>query len=331
MVAPSVGAGTTELHVLRPQEGVDSRWLCYAVRSKHFLDEGVTAFQGVAGLQRVSPEFVNSFRVADYSAQEQRRIADFLDDRVSRIDRIIAARRDELDLVRTVPWVQFSAALSSVPTMPLRRAIASLSDGPFGSAFSSADYVDSGPAVIRLGDIGFAEFRADNLARVPEEIYERFPLTHVAAGNLLIASLGDARNHAGRACLAPAGLGAAMVKGKCFRGTAEPAVASADFLAILLSSPLGAEALIQQGTGATRSMLNFERLLSCRLPIPARAKQDTIQADFRTSRSSADDAEAAISRSIALLTEYKSSLITAAVTGELDVTTAGSSIPGVNR
>jgi type I restriction enzyme S subunit len=35
----------------------------------------------------------------------------------------------------------------------------------------------------------------------------------------------------------------------------------------------------------------------------------------------------ALERSIELLTEYKQSLITAAVTGELDVTTAGSGIP----
>ena len=36
----------------------------------------------------------------------------------------------------------------------------------------------------------------------------------------------------------------------------------------------------------------------------------------------------ALERSIELFAEYKSSLITAAVTGELDVSTAGSSIPG---
>jgi type I restriction enzyme S subunit len=37
---------------------------------------------------------------------------------------------------------------------------------------------------------------------------------------------------------------------------------------------------------------------------------------------------ATLARSIGLLAEYKSSLITAAVAGELDVTTAGSGIPG---
>lgn len=328
MVVQSVGAGTTELHILRPREGVDARWLCYAVRSKHFLDEGVTAFQGVAGLQRVPPEFVNSFRVAEYSPKEQRRIADFLDDRISRIDRIIAARRKQLKFVKQLPWIQFDASLTETPKVPLRRAIAFLADGPFGSAFSSADYVDTGAAVIRLGNIGFAEFRGEDLARVSDAIYAKFPLTHVMAGDLLIASLGDATNHAGRACLAPPTLGTAMVKGKCFRATTQRDVASEKFLAVLLSSPLGAKALVQQGTGATRSMLNFERLLSCRLPIPARNEQERFLDEFRSNGASVSRASSALGSSIDLLSEYKSSLITAAVTGELDVSTAGSSIPG---
>src|SRR4051812_40904814 len=40
MIARTVGAGTTEIHVLRPRTGVDPRWICYAVRSKPILDEG---------------------------------------------------------------------------------------------------------------------------------------------------------------------------------------------------------------------------------------------------------------------------------------------------
>lgn len=52
-------------------------------------------------------------------------------------------------------------------------------------------------------------------------------------------------------------------------------------------------------------------------------------AEYIESRT-AEDAVATdhLARSIALLAEYKASLITAAVTGELDVTTVGSGIPG---
>lgn len=258
---------------------------------------------------------------------EQQRIADFLDDRVARIDRIIAARREQALLNEQVRWRTFAEVVKEFPDVPLRRAIQTLADGPFGSAFSSSDYADSGPAVIRLGNIGFADFRRKDLSRIPEDIYDRFPNARVQVGDLLIASLGDARNHAGRACLAPADLGPAMVKGKCFVGRAVPAVASERFLAVLLSSQVGANSLVRHGTGATRSMLNFERLLSCRLPIPSIAHQSEALDAFDRSSEESGRLGGGLRRSINLLAEYKSSLITAAVTGELDVTTAGSGIP----
>ena len=49
--------------------------------------------------------------------------------------------------------------------------------------------------------------------------------------------------------------------------------------------------------------------------------------DVATCSDGVGDAFDGVSRSIDLLAEYKTSLITAAVTGELDVTTAGSGIP----
>lgn len=260
---------------------------------------------------------------------EQRRIADFLDDRVARVDQIIAARKAQVELATSLPWAGFRHELqaSAAQAVPLRRAIAYISDGPFGSAFTSDDYVEEGPAVIRLGNIGFAEFRSPDLARIPDSIYARFPRSAVRAGDLLIASLGDDRDHAGRACIAPAELGPAMVKGKCYVGRPSE-VANAEFLALLLSSPLGAEQLVAQGSGATRSMLNFERLLSTVLPVPGRVVQEGLVADFAQARATSAQQTMRLQASIDLLAEYKQSLITAAVTGELDVTTAGSGIPG---
>ena len=166
------------------------------------------------------------------------------------------------------------------------------------------------------------------MVRVPDELYRRFPQTHVSPGDLLIASLGDARNHAGRACVAPVDLGPAMVKGKCYVAKADELIASEEFLAILMSSPVGAEQLVSQGSGATRSMLNFDRLLSTPVPIPPHSEQQRLVAAFETARAEMDKGVTCLSRSVELLEEYKQSLITAAVTGGLDVTTVGSGIPG---
>lgn len=309
---------------LRAAAGSDIRFVAYSLPAEL---SRIHATQFATTVKHLSSEEILHSRVPDMSLEQQRRIADFLDDRVARIDRIVAARREQVSLVAELPWTSFGRSLAGVQDVPLRRAIKSLADGPFGSAFSSSDYVDAGPAAIRLGNIGFSEFRGQDIARVPKEIYDRFPQAHVRVGDLLIASLGDANNHAGRACLVPGSLGDAMVKGKCFVARADPSVASERFLAVLLSSPLGAKSLVQQGTGATRSMLNFERLLSCRLPIPSRQVQDALGQAFEDERVSAMRVTADLSRSLDLLTEYKTALITAAVSGEIDVTTAGSGVP----
>ena len=315
---------------LRPREGLtDGGYLAWWARHAHGSGQ-IAAVSSGANILHIGSDGLKRLDLRLPDLPTQRRIADFLDDRVTRIDRIVAARRKQVDEVDATVWAQFSRRLerSGADWAPLRRAVASIADGPFGSAFSSSDYVDSGPAVIRLGNIGFAEFRARAIARIPGEIFDRFPNAHVRPGDLLIASLGDARNHAGRACLAPRGLGPAMVKGKCFVARTANNVADPSYLAALLSSPVGAEQLVAQGTGATRSMLNFDRLLSTRLPLPDLPEQRRIADAFATERHDARRFSAELTRSADLLTEYKASLITAAVTGELDVTTASSGIPG---
>lgn len=311
------------IHVLRPDH-VEPRFLTHALNGTDFgaVISGSTR-------DKLTQEDMHSIRIPDHSATAQRRIADFLDDRVARIDKVIAARREQCSRATGLRWAGFEEAVRSAHPLPvpLRRALSFIADGPFGSAFSSADYIDEGPAVIRLGNIGFAEFVSRDIARIPEEIYGSFPRCHVGTGDLLIAGLGDASNHAGRACLAPPFIGPAMVKGKCYVARPAKQVADPEFLSLLLSSPAGARALSRQGTGATRNMLNLDRLLSCLLPIPDIETQHAIVREHAEWRAECTRASDAFERSVALLTEYKHSLITAAVTGELDVTAASKALP----
>src|SRR5262249_53523440 len=152
--------------------------------------------------------------------------------------------------------------LASPSVLPFRRVLYSIIDGPFGSSFSSSDYVDDGAKVIRLGNIGFGEYRSADQASVSIDLYKRFESYAVRGGDLLIAGLGDARNHAGRACVSP-DLGLAIVKGKCFRARVNPRIGDSRFFALLLSSPIGEAAM--EGRGSTRSMINLEIVKSALL------------------------------------------------------------------
>jgi len=98
-LASGLGAGSTEMHVLRARPGVDPRFIAYVVRSATFILEGRTAYQGVAGLQRVPADFVAEWPVALLSGEDQRRVADFLDDQVALLDRAIHLRQHNMGLL----------------------------------------------------------------------------------------------------------------------------------------------------------------------------------------------------------------------------------------
>jgi type I restriction enzyme S subunit len=316
--------GTGELlPIVANPEAIDHRFLFYVTLGRPWLDHAEMTSYGTK-MPRTSCEAMRNFVLPNISLGDQRRIADLLDDQVARIDKIITARRQQSLDAETSRWNAFTEQLraTAAPVIPLRRVIAFIADGPFGSAFSSSDYVEDGPAVIRLGNIGFAEFKSADLARVPSSIYRQFPRCHVSPGDVLVASLGDARNHAGRACIAPAFVGPAMVKGKCFRAQVFPHLADPSFIAVLLSSPLGVESIVRFGRGATRTMINIDLLMSAVFPVPPLSSQIEIVWEFNQLSAEVRRFRQSCDRSTALHGDLKRSLITAAVTGEFDVSSA---------
>ncbi|MGW5108095.1 hypothetical protein [Nocardia sp. NPDC004123] len=313
------GTGTGELLVLRPTAQIDAQFLLYVTLSAPWLDWANATAYGTK-MPRTSWDLMCEYRTWLPSLEEQRRIADFLDAETSRIDRLMKARERQIVLLKDRRWSQFQELVdrSGSPMLQIRRVVESLTDGPFGSAFSSSDYSDEGAAVVRLGNIGFAEYRPADQARVPMSVFDRFRQYSVQSGDVLIAGLGDAKNHAGRACVAP-DLGAAIVKGKCFRMRLN-AQGDPEFIATLLSSPIGASAV--EGRGSTRSMINLDVVKSARVPIPPMPVQRRIVADHADAWSQMERLVNRGAAQISLLAERRQALITAAVTGQFDVTTA---------
>lgn len=307
---------------LRPNDEVDPRYLGWLADSDLVVEEVVARSVGVS-YPAINPSEVGTIKVPLRPLEEQRAIADHLDRETTRIDALIGAKGRMLKVLEERYWTAFMqrVAHQSSQRTPLRRILTSLIDGPFGSAFSSSDYSDEGAAVVRLGNIGFGEYRTSEQARIPMALYERFRAYAVDSGDLLIAGLGDDRNHAGRACVAPA-LGPAIVKGKCFRARADPSRVSAEFLALLLSSPIGSAAMSIAGRGSTRSMINLEIVKSTEVWLPTRSRQDEIVAESRADRVRTRAAQVTIRRQLQVLFERRQAMITTAVTGDLPVSVA---------
>lgn len=75
-------------------------------------------------------------------------------------------------------------------------------------------------------------------------------------------------------------------------------------------------------------MINIEILLNTQLPLPELGRQLKLTNMFTRVKDEAEQATAILASSVALLTELKRSLISAAVSGEFDVSTAsGRGVP----
>ncbi|MGI8537210.1 MAG: restriction endonuclease subunit S [Mycobacteriales bacterium] len=244
----------------RPRVDTNSRWLYYVTQSLAF-QQAVAAEAVSSTISNFNAERYANLRVPFVAVTEQRRIADFLDDQVARLDaaaartRILRERFEErVDSL----WTEaYQGCLDQGSLVPLRRVLASIVDGPFGSSLTSAHYTDAGVRVIRLGNLGLAQFRDDDAAYISEAYGRELRQHAVQPGDVLMAGLGDERWPLGRAVVAPEHLGPAIVKADCYR--LRP-VAGVDprYLAVALSAPQSRESIRQLARGSTRARLNTE-------------------------------------------------------------------------
>ena len=271
---------------------------------------------------------------------EQRRIAAHLDREAARIDALVAKKERLIELLQerrtalitqavtkgldpNVPMKDSGVEwLGEIPThwvcLALSRVTTSRCDGPFGSHLKSEHYSESGVRVIRLQNIGWATFQDDDHAFLDEQYASQLGDHGVRPGDLLVAGLGDAGHPVGRACFAPSSLGPAMVKADCFRFRLEQNLLTPAFAAYQLTAAADAAAG-SDSTGATRSRMNLMASARRKVAIPPPQEQLSILALIERETARIDALLAKVREAIDRLKELRTALISAAVTGKIDV------------
>lgn len=324
-LVPCEGAGLTFAGFLvrfRTAALADARFVNYALMATP-VQEQVQAEAISSTIQNFNAERYANLELWAPRLEEQRRIADFLDDQVALMDRTITLRKRQADLASEALLARWAErVLGAGQRIPLRRVLRSITDGPFGSALTSGHYSTDGARVIRLGNLGAAKFRGGDAAFIPMDYYSELQQHAVQAGDLLIAGLGDERNPLGRACVAPQGLGAAIVKADCYRVRLDQDKALHTWAAIAISSPPVTDVTRTLSRGSTRARINTDIARDIAIPLPVTAAQRYLVAEHTEDRDAIDAALQRLSRGGSLLGERRQALITAAVTGQFDVTTA---------
>ena len=99
-----IGAGTTELYVLRSYgKYINEKYLLYFVKNHQFILDGVATMKGTAGQQRISRNFVINYLLPLPPLAEQKRIVAKLEELMPLIERYDAAEKKLSTLDKEFP------------------------------------------------------------------------------------------------------------------------------------------------------------------------------------------------------------------------------------
>ena len=289
---------------------------------------------------RMNLAISTSRKIALPPLKEQEAIADFLDRETAKIDALVARKERLIELLQEKRTALITRAvtrglnpdvpkkdsgvewLGEIPahweTLALGRVTISRCDGPFGSGLKSEHYSESGIRVVRLQNIGWAEFINSDTAYLNEAYARRLGDHGVKEDDILIAGLGDDGHPVGRACVAPVGIEPAMVKADCFRFRLDRQMVLPRYAAFQLSATAPAVAG-SNATGATRTRMNLAASARRKIALPPLKEQQVIAIFLDRETAKVDALAVKIHQAIDQLREFRTALISTAVTGKIDV------------
>jgi len=334
------GFGTTEITVLRPKVGTEPRFLNYVLRSEQFRQNGVGAMTGAGGLKRVPDEFTRDFKTPWPTPAEQERIANFLDVQTARIDALIA-EKDALasslqdiaevtayDLVtrgiyrnvaRTAhreEWLREAPAHWGLQKL---RQLATVGNGSTPKRDNESYWSSGKIPWLNSGAVNAARITEASDLVTPTALKECH-LPMVREGSTVVALTGQGKTR-GTASFTEI---ETTINQHLAYVSLFDARMSDEYLWVYLTGMYSVLRHLSDGEGSTKGALTCEQLNQLRVLLPPPDEQKEIVATYRERVTAVENLREHAMLHIARLREYRSSLISAAVTGQLDLSTATS-------
>jgi type I restriction enzyme S subunit len=173
----------------------------------------------------------------------------------------------------------------------------------------------NGRYMVRGQDYSSGWNQPDEIFRVSPEIEEPYRRARLRAGDLVMTIVGAGT---GNVATVPAFLEGANITQTTARIAPDDGILGT-FLSMSLASRVGQVQVQLFQKGAAQPGLNLEHLKAFRIPVPPRAEQVAIVGRITPEVSSLSALIGEASSAITLLQERRAALISAAVTGKIDV------------
>ena len=328
-----IGFGSSEIYVLRPNDLINNRFLYYRLQEDNFMAVATGAMTGSGGLKRVPSETVNNFTIAIPTTNDQTQIAAFLDHETAKTDTLIEKQQQLIELLKEKRQAVISHAVTKGlnPDAPMKDSgVEWLGEVPehwvvagFKKYLSSiVDYrgktpnkVDSGKFLItarniKKGKIDYSlsqeyvslDDYADVMSRGIPELGDVLFTTEAPLGEVAQIDNTDIA------------LAQRIIK---FRGQFD--VLDNKYLKYFIMSNSFQDSLMTFASGSTALGIKAERLVYLRQLIPPINEQNEIVNHISFMEQKLNNLEKHAQQTIQLMQERRTALISAAVTGKIDV------------
>ncbi|WP_148071423.1 hypothetical protein [Streptomyces sp. I6] len=319
------GIVSGDYEVLRPvSNSISGRYMHYALRSRHMVGEYRVRSTGIRPSQwRLYWDQMGDIRITLPPLQEQERISDYLDHEIAQIDTLIREQQQLVEMLRerraAVSTEEIDSVASLTTGQRLKHVVTGVTQGWSPQCYPwPADGVETW-GVLKAGAANGGVFRPYENKELPEDQAPR-PDRVVQRGHLVV-SRANTRDLVGSAAVVEGDFPRLMLSDKLYAFDLDETQADPVYVATVLGTPRLRGLIELEATGASPSMQNVSQddILNLPMDLPAVDVQHQVVSRIREQNGQIDTLIAESERLIELSQERRAALITAAVTGQIDV------------
>jgi type I restriction enzyme, S subunit len=327
-----IGFGSSEIYTIRASEKVVNRFLYYRLQEDGFMDLAIGAMTGAGGLKRVPSEVVANYIYASPEDGEQQKIANFLDHETAKIDTLIEKQQQLIKLLKEKRQAVISHAVTKGlnPNAPMRDSgVEWLGEVPEHWAMpkishigrvlngstpdkSNLSYWEGGAVPWLASGCLNSEIVDEPSHLISEAAYQNSSVELIPTDSLLVGMVGQGKTR---------GTSAILAINSCINQNMAAIIPNEKvkirFLYFLFQAMY--DDLRELGRGGNQAALNCEIISSIRIPLPPIEEQTAIVDMLDELLIKLGDTDTLGEVQITLLQERRTALISAAVTGKIDV------------
>lgn len=331
-----LGFGSSEIYVLRSNGFIKNRFLYYRLQEDSFMDIAIAAMTGAGGLRRIPSEVVNGYSFAVPEIEEQTTIANFLDHETAKIDVLLEQQKKLINLLKEKRHAIINHAVTKGlnPNVPMKDSgvtwLGEIPEHWFVRRLKHTATIQSGipkgkdltgkrrisVPMLRVANVQDGYLDLDDVHEIdiePHEL-ERYSLR---VGDVLMNEGGD-NDKLGRGAVWPGKISPCIHQNHVFSIRVKDI--ESDWLSWLTSAIYTKYYFYSVAKQSTNlASISSSNIKETPLIIPPKAERWDIMKYLDVAIKKIDKIESQSKQQIKLLQERRTALISAAVTGKIDV------------